>query len=119
MDRTEISILQEMIVKSQASLSKIKQQNKERESLEVVDMVTKAEIEHLLDKKVNKTDFQSQIDNLVKSIKKNRKLAALSGGKKKHSILQFLLKQLFVVLFILIGSNYLIYWFIYLLFLLF
>lgn len=72
-----------MLVKSQASLSKLSQQHKERESVQAVDTVTKAEIEYLLDKKVNKTDFQIQIEGLVKSIKKSRKLAALSGGRNQ------------------------------------
>lgn len=57
-------------------------QNREKEALGPADStnITKSEVAFLLDEKVNKTEFHMQIDSLLRSLKKNRKLAALTSG---------------------------------------
>lgn len=81
-DRIEITPLQESLVKTEAMLTKFLAQNKAREAQErsQKDAYSKAEIEALMDLKVNKEDFEQQLQMLLKGSKKKNKLAAMAGG---------------------------------------
>ena len=81
-DRTEYGQLQEQVLRIQAGVHKLHTQMKEKEILAASEAscMTKAEVNYLLDRKVSKTEFQLQIESLLRSLKKNRKLAALSAG---------------------------------------
>jgi hypothetical protein len=81
-DRIEITPLQESLVKTEAMLTKFLAQNKAREAQErnQMDAFSKQEIEALLELKVNKEDFEQQIQMMLKGSKKKNKLAAMTGG---------------------------------------
>jgi hypothetical protein len=72
--------MRELLVVAEASLQKLNQQSKEREKTEVKDAMTRTEIECLFETKINKAEFYSQIDGVMRILKKNRKIAALSAG---------------------------------------
>jgi len=81
-DRIEITPLQESLVKTEAMLTKFLAQNKARDDQErsQKDAYSKQEIEALMDLKVNKEDFEQQIQMLLKGSKKKNKLATMAGG---------------------------------------
>jgi superfamily II DNA/RNA helicase len=55
---------------------------KEKERQDTLEQgnITKKEVDLLLERKVNKLEFQQQIEGIMKSLKKHRKLVALSAG---------------------------------------
>lgn len=81
-DRIEITPLQESIVKTEAMLTKLLSQNKIRESQDKSqkEAYSRNEIDTLLELKVNKDDFEQQIQMLLKGAKKKNKLNAITGG---------------------------------------
>mmetsp|Transcript_16052 Transcript_16052/g.15413 ORF Transcript_16052/g.15413 Transcript_16052/m.15413 type:complete len:714 (-) Transcript_16052:424-2565(-) len=79
-DRFEITPMQEMLVKAQAQVQKLEVKEKERQDTLEQGNITKKEVDLLLERKVNKLEFQQQIEGIMKSLKKHRKLVALSAG---------------------------------------
>jgi hypothetical protein len=70
-DRVEIAPMQEILVKTEGMLKKMTSRSKEKES------VSKKELEALLQLKVDKIEFESQLNSLSKGNKRTKKLAAL------------------------------------------
>ena len=75
-DKSEISSLQEALVKVEAMFSKV---------LKTVDagpknVLSKQQVEDLLASKVDREEYQEQIQQITKTIKKNKKNAIMNGG---------------------------------------
>ena len=80
-----------MLVKFQAVLYKMNQQNKDNQTNgnENPNFISKTDFDYFLDQKVDKNDFLVQIESLSKSIMKNRKLGALKAGEIYFLILHY------------------------------
>lgn len=81
-DRIELSPLQQSLVKTEAMLTKFLAQNKSKDAAEKQqkDAYSKKEVEALLELKVNKEEFEQQIQLLLKGAKRKNKLSAIQGG---------------------------------------
>ena len=70
-DRVEIAPMQEVLVKTETMLKKMNQSSKSKESY------SKKEVEAMFALKVDRTEFEEQLQSMLKSSKKNKRLAAL------------------------------------------
>ena len=73
-DRMEIAPMQEILVKTEAMLKRVSAQNKDKK-----DNLTRKEMEAFLELKVDKADFEVQLQNALKGSKRSKKLSALGG----------------------------------------
>ena len=79
-DKLEIMSIQEALVKAEALFQKVAKNSEAPK----VGMLTKDQIEELLNNKVDKVDFNEQIQSLLKGIKKNKKNAIMNGGMAQY-----------------------------------
>lgn len=77
-DRTEIQHMQEMMVKSEALLKKVGGQMNIKERLK--DLVSRKELESFLEMKVDKLDFEQQLQTVAANTKRNRKLNSFAAN---------------------------------------
>jgi hypothetical protein len=76
-DRTEIQHMQELMVKSEALLKKVGGQMNLKEKLK--DLVNKKDLEAILEMKVDKVEFEMQLQQVLANTKRNRKLTSLAA----------------------------------------
>jgi hypothetical protein len=76
-DRTEIQHMQELMVKSEALLKKVGGQMNIKDRLK--DFVSRKELDTVLELKVDKLDFEQQLQSVVANTKRNRKLASMAA----------------------------------------
>lgn len=74
-DRTEIANMQEVMVKSEALLKKVGAQANLKDKIK--DFVSRKELAELLQMKVDKIDFETQLQSAVVNTRKSRKAATL------------------------------------------
>lgn len=74
-DRTEIANMQEVMIKSEALLKKVGAQANLKEKIK--DFVSRKELDQLLAMKVDKLEFNQQLQSAVSNV---RKFAALENG---------------------------------------
>ena len=79
-DRVELTAIQEIAVRAESMLTKLGVNTKGPK-----DFYSKKEVEAMLELKVDKQDFESQIQSVVKGRKK--KLGAVSGGLMESAII--------------------------------
>jgi hypothetical protein len=77
-DRVEIAPMQEILVKTENMMKKLNANNKSREGF------SKKEIETMMGLKVDKLEFEQQLQSMLKGSKKNKRLAAL--GQNMSSV---------------------------------
>jgi hypothetical protein len=77
-DRLEVAPMMEIVVKTEAMLSKMHQSNKDKEKLK--DMYSKKEIEALLELKVDKQEYEERMKEALKMARKSKKLSVMGGG---------------------------------------
>ncbi len=77
-DRTEIANMQEVMVKSEALLKKVGAQVNIKEKMK--ELVTRQELEELLGMKVDREEFENQLNNAVSSVRRSKKMNSLSTG---------------------------------------
>ena len=77
-DRVEIAPMQEVLVKTETMLKKMNASSKSKESY------SKKEVEALMALKVDRSEFEEQLQSMLKSNKKNKRLAAL--GQNASSV---------------------------------
>eukprot|EP01033_Poteriospumella_lacustris_P007943 gene7943-5716_t len=77
-DRTEIANMQEVMVKSEALLKKVGAQANLKEKIK--DFVSRKEMEQLLSMKVDKLEFEQQLQSAVTNSRRVRKMATLDNG---------------------------------------
>jgi len=77
-DRTEIQHMQELMVKSEALLKKVGGQMNIKERLK--DFINRKELDSYLEMKVDKIEFEQQLQMVMASTKRNRKLSSMAGG---------------------------------------
>lgn len=77
-DRSEIANMQEIMVKSEALLKKVGSQANIKEKMK--DMITRKELEAMMSMKVDKVDFEHQLQNALVNGRKARKMQSLSTG---------------------------------------
>lgn len=77
-DRVEIAPMQEILVKTETMLKKMNSSSKSKESY------SKKEVEALMALKVDRSEFEEQLQSMLKSNKKNKRLAAL--GQNMSSV---------------------------------
>jgi hypothetical protein len=77
-DRTEIANMQEVMVKSEALLKKVGAQVNIKEKMK--ELVTRQELEELLTMKVDRLEFENQLQNAVSSVRRTKKMSSLSTG---------------------------------------
>ena len=77
-DRTEIQHMQELMVKSEALLKKVGGQMNIKEKLK--DLVSRKDLEAILEMKVDKVDFEMQLQQVAANSKRNRKLTSMPTG---------------------------------------
>eukprot|EP00599_Poterioochromonas_sp_BG-1_P008007 CAMPEP_0173150978 /NCGR_PEP_ID=MMETSP1105-20130129/11295_1 /TAXON_ID=2985 /ORGANISM="Ochromonas sp., Strain BG-1" /LENGTH=618 /DNA_ID=CAMNT_0014066243 /DNA_START=79 /DNA_END=1935 /DNA_ORIENTATION=- len=75
-DRTEIANMQEMMVKSEALLKKFGANANLKEKIK--DFISKKEVEALLANKIDRNEFEEQLNSALNNSRRNRKLASLS-----------------------------------------
>jgi hypothetical protein len=75
-DRTEIANMQEMMVKSEALLKKVGANVNLKDKMK--DFISKKELEALLANKVDRHEFEEQLQTAMTSTRRNRKLASLA-----------------------------------------
>jgi hypothetical protein len=75
-DRTEIANMQEMMVKSEALLKKVGANVNLKDKMK--DLVSRKELEALLAGKVDRTEFEDQLQSAVTNSRRTRKLASLA-----------------------------------------
>lgn len=77
-DRTEIANMQEVMVKSEALLKKVGAQANLKEKIK--DFVSRKELDQLLAMKVDRLEFDQQLQSAVSNSRRVRKLTALENG---------------------------------------
>ena len=77
-DRMEIALMQEVLVKTETMLKKMMQVSKSKEGY------SKKEVEAMLAAKVDRVEFENQLQSALKGSKKSRRLAAL--GQNMSSV---------------------------------
>jgi hypothetical protein len=75
-DRTEIQHMQELMVKSEALLKKVGGQMNLKEKLK--DLVSRKDLETILEMKVDKVEFEMQLQQVLANTKRNRKLTSMA-----------------------------------------
>ena len=75
-DRTEIQHMQELMVKSEALLKKVGGQMNMKDKLK--DLVSRKDLDALLEQKVDKMEFDQQLQMVAAGSKRNRKLTSLA-----------------------------------------
>ena len=76
-DKTEINNMQELMVKSEALMKKIGNQMNIKDRLK--DFISKKELESVLNVKVDRAEFEEQVQNLSTNARKSKKLAAVGN----------------------------------------
>lgn len=77
-DRTEIANMQEVMVKSEALLKKVGAQANLKEKIK--EFVSRKELDQLLAMKVDKLEFDQQLQNAVTNSRRVRKMATMDSG---------------------------------------
>jgi Tfp pilus assembly protein PilE len=75
-DRTEIANMQEVMVKSEALLKKVGAQANFKEKMK--ELVTREEMEEMLAEKVDRSEFSAQLQNVVATTRRSKKLTSMS-----------------------------------------
>jgi len=78
-DRVEIQKMQESLVKTEAMLQKFSVQFKSSDMTKMKNMLTREQIDALLFLKVDKSQFESELHNIMKGVKRNKRNNMLGG----------------------------------------